>query len=148
MARRAETPHRHTVPNSSYASFPCYQEELKLKTNVRKCDTSDEAQDNAHQESIQVNVNMHEKLKMCFAEMETMKDQFDNRRKKLATKKRMPKERADASERIHLKPSFVQADGRPIKVTNPQQPFDVVSGKVQTICLKHNMRHKFTLSSL
>lgn len=101
MARRSETPHRHTVPNSSYAFFPCFQEELKLKTNLLKCDTADGAADSA-QDNFQVNVSMHDKLKMCFAEMETMKDQFEAKRNKL-NRKRMKKECADNFETAQSK---------------------------------------------
>lgn len=81
------TRHRHTVPNSDYSSFPCYQEEINLKTNV-ECDHSNESPNATNKEEIQVNVSMHDKLKMCFAEMENMKNQFDNRRRKVQTKKR------------------------------------------------------------
>lgn len=96
MSRRGDNPHRHTVPNASYASFPCYQEELQLKTNLRQRESKDESPDNRHDE-FQLNVSMHDKLKMCFAEMETMKDQFDTRRRRLPTKKKSPRPPTDAS---------------------------------------------------
>ena len=96
MSRRNENTYRHTVPNASYSSFPCYQEELKLRTNVTQCDTIGETQNDhiGQQENFQLNVSMHDKLKMCFAEMETMKDQFECRRRRLAIKKRNQKETA------------------------------------------------------
>lgn len=64
-----------------------------MKTNV-ECDHhhrhhhGGESANATNKEEIQVNVSMHDKLKMCFAEMENMKHQFDNRRRKVQTKKR------------------------------------------------------------
>lgn len=81
---------RHTVPNSKCLTFPCYHEEIQLKTNVIDCDPSSSV-DDANQKNIEVNVSMHDKLKMCFAEMESMKHHFDNRRRKILTKKRASK---------------------------------------------------------
>lgn len=85
--------HRHTVPNSDYSAFPCYQEEIKLKTNLIGYETNNDFDDDdddngSNQEKFEVNVSMHDKLKMCFAEMETVKNQFDTRRRKIQTKKR------------------------------------------------------------
>ncbi|KAJ6223312.1 hypothetical protein RDWZM_001857 [Blomia tropicalis] len=91
-----ENSHRHTVPNANYSSFPCFQEEVKFKTNIVKqtSDDNDQTVDNGN-DNFQVNVSMHDKLKMCFAEMENMKDQFDTRRRRLNTKKRTQREATD-----------------------------------------------------
>lgn len=130
MARRPETSHRHTVPNSSYASFPCFQEELKLKTNLIKCDTSEEMSDGGR-ENFQVNVSMHDKLKMCFAEMENVKDQFDSRRKKGGPKKRATKERSESNtpetNKSRANSSLLQNDNQHSQGAHGKRPFDSVS---------------------
>ncbi len=138
MARRSsETPHRHTVPNSSYASFPCFQEELKLKTNLLKCDSAADGTPESAHENFHVNVSMHDKLKMCFAEMETMKDQFEAKRSKV-TRKRLKKERSDTPETVQskMRPSSSLAAevgaGKAVKETRTKMSFDNVKNCLTT----------------
>jgi len=109
MSHRSQNSHRHTVPNASYSSFPCYQEEVKLKTNVRQYDPEDNAPITEH-DKFQLNVSMHDKLKMCFAEMETMKDQFSSsRRRKLPAKRKSQNESTLITKNIPA-PSSVAED--------------------------------------
>lgn len=97
MSRRSE---RHTVPNSDYLSFPCYNEEIKLTTNVIDCDEDNDIPDGTAK-NIEVNVSMHDKLKMCFAEMENMKNRFENRRKKIQTKKSRGQSKSPVDQPAH-----------------------------------------------
>lgn len=83
--------HRHTVPNATYTSFPCYQEEVNIKTNLTKVDdsTGSGTDGTGTEQDFQVNVSLQDKLRMCFQEMESLKGQFDQRRnRKLSAKKK------------------------------------------------------------
>ncbi|KAH7641189.1 hypothetical protein HUG17_4233 [Dermatophagoides farinae] len=89
---------RHTVPNSNYPSFPFYQEEIELKTNLidNNNNPNDDEDEDVHQSRAGDNPTndndiefcMHDKLKMCFSEMQNIKDHFDKRRRRFPSCKK------------------------------------------------------------
>lgn len=83
MDSNKKTNQRHTIPNANYPSFPFYQEEIKLKTNV-----TDNNNNNTNSKKDNLEFSIQDKLNMCFSEMQNLKEHFDNRRRRFPCKKK------------------------------------------------------------
>ena len=129
--------HRHTVPNATYTSFPCYQEEVNIKTNVTKVDDSGGSgtDGTGTEQDFQVNVSLQDKLRMCFQEMESLKGQFDQRRNRKMSAKKKALSPKNENEPVYSRPSTSAYSGSrtrtiPAKVTKSNFEFAADSASV------------------